>query len=188
VEVAPIRSARLELVSLSPAVAEALLDGRREEAAAELSFPLPDGFPDEDVAHLLRLRLDQMRRDSESQKWLVRALVLRDNGTMVGHAGFHGPPGTTGLAPGKVELGYTVFPPFRGRGYATEACVALMDWAAGEGIHQFVASIGPWNEPSLAIVRKLGFVRTGEHWDEEDGLEHVYELDRRPTSPGAGAV
>ena len=54
-----------------------------------------------------------------------------------------------------------------------------MDWAAGEGIHRFVFSIGPWNEPSLAIARKLGFVQTGEQWDDEDGLEHVYELDRR---------
>jgi hypothetical protein len=30
--------------------------------------------------------------------------------------------------------------------------------------------------PSLAIIRKLGFVRTGEHIDPEDGLEHVFEL------------
>jgi RimJ/RimL family protein N-acetyltransferase len=38
--------------------------------------------------------------------------------------------------------------------------------------------VAPDNEPSLAIIRKLGFVRTGEHIDEEDGLEHVFELVR----------
>ena len=43
-------------------------------------------------------------------------------------------------------------------------------------ISSFVASVAPDNEPSLAIVHKLGFVRTGEHWDDEDGLEHVFEL------------
>jgi [ribosomal protein S5]-alanine N-acetyltransferase len=185
VDVPRIRSSRLDLVSLSPAHIEALLEGRREEAAAELSCPLPDGWPDEDVRRFLRMRLEQMQRDPESQKWLVRALVLREGRTMVGHAGFHGPPGTTGLAPGKAELGYTVFPSFRGQGYATEAVEALMGWAGVEGIHRFVASIGPWNEPSLAIVRKLGFVQTGEQWDEEDGLELVFELDRRPSSSGA---
>jgi ribosomal-protein-alanine N-acetyltransferase len=155
------------------------LDGRLEEAASQLDVAFPDDFPDGDLAGFLRLRLGQMQRDPASQKWLVRALVRRDDGRMVGHAGFHGPPGTTGLDPGKAELGYTVFPAFQGRGYATEAAVALMDWAHGEGIDRFVTSVGPWNEPSLAIVRKLGFVQTGEHWDEEDGLEHVYELDRR---------
>jgi hypothetical protein len=33
------------------------------------------------------------------------------------------------------------------------------------------------NAPSLAIVRRLGFVQTGEYWDDEDGLELVFELD-----------
>jgi [ribosomal protein S5]-alanine N-acetyltransferase len=180
VNVPPIRSARLDLVSLSPPTIEAMLAGRLDEAERQLGFRLPDGFPGDDLEGILRLRLGQMQQDPDSRKWLVRALVLRESGTMVGHAGFHGPPGTTGLDdPAKAEIGYSVFEPFRGRGYATEAAVALMDWAAGEGIHQFVFSIGPWNEPSLAIARKLGFVQTGEHWDEKDGLEHVFELDRR---------
>jgi RimJ/RimL family protein N-acetyltransferase len=80
---------------------------------------------------------------------------------MVGHAGFHGPPGTGGLPPGKAELGYTVFPTFRGHGYATEAAIALMEWAESRGIRRFAAS-----------------VRTGRQWDKEDGLELVFELDR----------
>jgi RimJ/RimL family protein N-acetyltransferase len=69
-----------------------------------------------------------------------------------------------------------VFPPFRGRGIATEAVAALVEWArADRGIRRFVASVAPGNDASLAIVRKLGFVQTGEQWDEEDGLELVFE-------------
>ena len=49
-------------------------------------------------------------------------------------------------------------------------------WGEAQGIRRFVASISPRNEPSLTIIRRLGFVRTGEQWDEEDGLEHVFEL------------
>jgi RimJ/RimL family protein N-acetyltransferase len=45
------------------------------------------------------------------------------------------------------------------------------------GIRRFVASIGPGNGPSLAVVRRLGFIQTGEQWDDEDGLESVFELE-----------
>lgn len=151
-----------------------------QEAGRLLGARVPADWPDEHDARFLRLRLEQLRRDPKTQAWLVRAVIVRGEGAMVGHAGFHGPPGVNG--PGKpeaVELGYTVFPEFRGRGYATEVGRALIDWAAkAHGIRQFVASVAPGNEPSLAVVRKLGFVETGDQWDDEDGLELVFELDR----------
>ena len=75
-----------------------------------------------------------------------------------------------------VEIGYGVLPEHRRQGYATEAAEALIALARTQGIDHFVASVSPDNEPSLAIIRKLGFVRTGEHIDPEDGLEHVFEL------------
>ena len=109
----------------------------------------------------------------------MRAVILREPvRTMIGHAGFHGQPGVNGKQdPEAVELGYTIFEPHRGHGYATEAAQALMDWAREEkGISRFFASVAPDERPSLAIVRKLGFVQTGEQWDEEDGLELVFEL------------
>jgi RimJ/RimL family protein N-acetyltransferase len=172
VTVAPIRSDRLELVSLSPQAIDVLLAGSS-------GFGAPAGWPDEHDAGFLRLRADQMRRSPERQQWLVRAVVLADETRpMIGHAGFHGPPGTNGPeAADAVELGYTIFEPWRGRGYATEAARALMDWASAEhGLRHFIASVAPGNAPSLAVVRKLGFVETGTQWDEADGLELVFEL------------
>jgi [ribosomal protein S5]-alanine N-acetyltransferase len=167
---------------MSPAFIEAVLDGRREEAAELARVELPDGWPAEADLGFLGLRLRQMREDPAVQEWLVRAVTLRRAGRpMVGHAGFHGPPGTnaTGRADA-VELGYTVFPDHRGRGYATEVAEALMDWATTEhDIRRFIASVAPENAPSLAIVRKLGFEQTGEQWDELDGLELVFELEQQ---------
>lgn len=141
---------------------------------------MPREWPDTHDAGFLRLRADQMLRQPEWREWLVRALLLHGEDRMVGHAGFHGPPGVNGRkTSGALELGYTIFPDSRGRGLATEAARALMDWAEeAHGIVHFIASIAPTNEPSLAIVRKLGFVQTGEQWDEEDGVELVFELAR----------
>lgn len=165
---------------MSPAFLEATLGGRDDEARALLDAEVPDGWA-EGAERFLRLRLEQLRRDPARQQWLVRALVLREPvRSLVGHAGFHGPPGINGLRRrDAVEVGYTVLPPYRGRGYATEAAAALIRWASAEhGVHHFVASVAPSNEPSLAIVRKLGFVQTGEQSDDEDGLELVFELER----------
>jgi len=179
-----ITSERLELILLSPQAIDALLEGRHADAERELDALIPAGWPDEHDAGFLRYRQRQLERAPQAEPWLVRAVILRDPvRTMIGHAGFHGQPGVNGKQdPGGVELGYTIFEPHRGRGYATEAAQALMDWAEAEkGIHRFIASVAPTNDPSLAIVKKLGFVQTGEQWDEEDGLELVFELEPGPS-------
>ncbi len=163
---------------MTPDFVEAVFDGRREEAEALLGAEFPDEFPSEGEKGFLGLRLRQMREDDQFRTWCPHAIVL--GGQMIGHAGYHGPPGVNSTQnPNAVEFGYRIFPPYRGRGYATEAARMLMDLAEERaGIRHFVLSVGPENDPSLAIVRKLGFVRTGEQMDEEDGLELVFELTR----------
>jgi [ribosomal protein S5]-alanine N-acetyltransferase len=182
--VPPIVSERLELVSMSPAFIEAVLAG----ADADDPFQPPEWWPDDHDRGFLELRLRQMREDAGFQEWSVRAVVLPDAGRpMIGHAGFHGPPGTNTIkAPQAVELGYTIFEPFRRRGYATEVARALMEWAEQKhGIRHFVASVGPWNEPSLAMMRRLGFEETGRHWDDLDGEELEFELRLAPGGAGS---
>jgi len=93
---------------------------------------------------------------------------------VIGHIGFHAPPD----ARGALEVGYTVDAGYRRQGYAFEAVQALVAWATLEfGVRHFVASIAPDNVASLGLARKLGFVQTGKHWDEEDGEELVFELN-----------
>jgi len=178
-----IATERLDLVLLT-AMLDDLVEGRRADAVASIGAGLPEWWPDEDDARFLRFRMLQARRDPEAADWLVRAVVLRAARTVVGHAGFHGPPGVNALAdPGAVEIGYTVFPPFRRRGYALEAVDGLIRWAGERGVETFVASVGPANEPSLAFVRRLGFEHVGEHWDDEDGRELEFRLSVPLGSP-----
>ena len=174
-----IATERLELVWLSPELVGALLDGRRDE----LEFGFPDDWPDEHDRRFLAFRLRQMGDEPARGPWLVRAIVLPENRELIGHVGFHGPPGINSLrAADAVEIGYTIFPEHRRNGYATEAVEALLDWARAQGIHHFVASVGPGNEPSLRIVQRLGFVEVGRHWDDEDGEELEFELAEEPVS------
>jgi [ribosomal protein S5]-alanine N-acetyltransferase len=168
-----IESERLELVLLERRIMQALLGGRLDEAAAALGAALPDGWPDDEERWLLALRLGQAEADPASAPWLLRAVVLRAERAMVGHVGFHGPPD----ARGRVEIGYSIFEPWRRCGYAYEAALALAGWARGRPeARVLVASVAPANAPSLALVRKAGMRQTGRQWDDVDGEELVFEL------------
>ncbi|HLY64817.1 MAG TPA: N-acetyltransferase, partial [Chloroflexota bacterium] len=54
---------------------------------------------------------------------------------------------------------------------------ALLRRAADEPQAKTVrVSISPDNAASYALASQYGFVKTGEQWDEEDGLEIIYEV------------
>ena len=161
---------------MTPDFLEASLEGRLDEAARLIGAELPQGFPEEGAQRFLAMRLKQMRSDPRFLQWCPHAVV--SDGQMIGHAGYHGPPGVNATEDETaVEIGYAIEPSFRGRGHATAAVVELLRRAEERGIRHCIASVAPSNEPSLAIVRKLGFVQTGERMDDEDGLELVFELD-----------
>jgi len=162
---------------MTPEFLEAILDGDRDRAAETLDVELPEDVVHEGTRRFFELRLRQMREDTRYLEWCPHAVVL--DGTMIGHAGYHGPPGVNAKQnPEAVEIGYTIEEPWRGHGYATAAATELLRRAEERGIRHYVACTQPDNEPSLAIIRRLGFTQTGEAMDEEDGLELVFELER----------
>jgi RimJ/RimL family protein N-acetyltransferase len=172
-----LRLERLDLVLLEPATLAALLDGERGEAESLLGAVMPPDWPDEHDRHFLRFRLGELDAEPAAWVWSVRAVILRAEAQLAGHVGFHGPPGANGIArPGALEIGYTIFPGFRRRGYATEAAAGLLRWAQSErGISSFLASVAPANDASLGVIARLGFQQIGERWDDLDGLELVFE-------------
>ena len=161
---------------MSVPVLEAMLVNDRLTATRQLGCHIPPDLSFERIPAARRLR--QLRADPNVQPWLLRAMIDRVSGTMVGHIGFHSPPPLDHLAeiaPDGVELGYTVYQPYRRRKYATEAIIALMHWAYAQYNQRcFVLTISPQNLPSTAMAESLGFTRCGSQMDEEDGLEIVF--------------
>ena len=155
-----VKTPRLSLPLLSPELLEALAAGDLAQSRALAPFELPSAF-DAEERELFFLRREQAREPAW-RPWLLRALVLGEHGRMIGYANFHGPPGVNDTgAPDALEIGYSVFPEFRGRGFATEAARAMLDFARHDfGVTHFIAGILPANAPSIRVVEKLGFVRT----------------------------
>ncbi len=79
----------------------------------------------------------------------------RADGLCIGQGGIsHGP-----LFPEK-ELGWLLYEGHEGQGYATEAAVALRDWAAQAlGVAELVSYIAPNNTGSAAVAERLGATR-----------------------------
>ena len=171
-----LHTERLDLLLMTPAFFAAAISGDQAQAAQLLGVSLPaEWWP---VPHHTRDRVAQALQNPALQPWLERAIVLRSTQTMIGSIAFHmahPPEPLRPLGPGGVEFGYTIFAPFRGQGYATEASAALMIWALQQGVRRFVLTISPDNQPSLRIAARLGFTKIGSQMDDEDGLEDVYE-------------
>jgi len=86
-------------------------------------------------------------------------MIERDSRSVVGDIGFKGPPDDAG----RIEMGYSVIPDRRRRGYAKEAARALIDWALSQPkVRVLVAGCQPDNVPSIRTLERVGFHRSGE--------------------------
>lgn len=163
----------LRLVELSIDSMLALLAGDLSGASAMSGVELTDYFIDDNSIWLWRIRVDQIRKDPSTARWFARAVVDAESGLVIGHAGYHGPPDEAGM----VEVGYSVDPRYRRRGHARQMLAELIRRAKTEpGVRTVRASISPDNAASLATVAGFGFTQIGEQWDEEDGLELIFEI------------
>ena len=169
-----VRSERLDLVPMSLELMEALLRGDLVSAQGMVGYRIPSDWP-QVMESVLRYRVPIAQTQPESLPLLLRAMVLRaDPAMVVGRLGFHGPVDDDGM----LEIGYEVFPPYRRRGYAREAVVAMFRWAQQDpAVRRFRASVSPQNLPSRNLVTALGFVEVGSQWDEEDGEETLFERE-----------
>ncbi len=76
------------------------------------------------------------------------------------------------------EIGYTFHPDHWGRGYATEACQALIRWLFEEfGVHRVEASMHPENTASTRVVEACGMTYEGltreSFWVGEDCSDNM---------------
>ena len=86
---------------------------------------------------------------------MARALERKEDGAWLGQAGFWNPPGWPGL-----EVGWKLVRDAWGRGYATEAGQAAIEWAWGNlDAAELISVIQPGNAASIRVAEQLGMQR-----------------------------
>ena len=98
----------------------------------------------------------------EERQWYAVWFIETPRGERVGDLCFKG------VTPeGAVEIGYGLVEGFCGRGYATEAVRAAVNWAASQpGVSRIEAETEEENEASKKVLIRCGFVPTGETGEE----------------------
>jgi RimJ/RimL family protein N-acetyltransferase len=100
-------------------------------------------------------------------RWLERweqwdigfvSLERREDGRVLGRSGFlRWDPETWEVDGTETEIGWLLAPEFWGAGYATEAALALRDWALRErGLTRLISLIQHGNVRSVRVAEKLG--------------------------------
>lgn len=131
----------------------------------------------EECQGLWRYRSKQIAEKPLDSAWITRIAVDARTSAPVGLAGFHGGPDARGM----VEIGYRIDPAFRRQGHARTALEILLDIASRESeVHVVRATISPDNAASRNLISQYGFNEVGEQWDEEDGLETIFEVSASP--------
>jgi RimJ/RimL family protein N-acetyltransferase len=146
----------------------------RALAEARSPVPLSAWLTSAPNAALWRRRAAQVATQPEDLPRVTGVLWDDDAHVAVGRAGFHAAPNVDGM----VELGYVVDPAHRRRGHARAALEgAIVRCQDDPAVRVLRMTISPDNEASLALARQYPFVASGEQWDEEDGLELIWEMD-----------
>ena len=160
-----IQSERLRLVAQTPEEVLARIEALSPADRAEVS---PDW-------------LARVRASTVADPWIGGfCIVDRASGIVIGSCGYRSPPDPEGV----VEIAYGVEPDYQGRGYATEAARALVDFAfSNDGVRLIRAHTLRGNGASARVLTKCGFEQVGEVVDAEDGLVWRWERTRAPAQP-----
>ena len=120
--------------------------------------------------------LARLSAHAGADPWLHGFFVVeRDHRAVIGTAGFKGPPDANGM----VEIAYGIVPGFEGRGYATEAAMALVRFAlATPDVTLVRAHTLPEVNASTRVLTKCGFRHAGDVVDPDDGPVWRWELGK----------
>ncbi len=175
----PLQTLHLELIPYTPEQLLSLIDDV-PEFEKKTGFIAAKGLRDFIISdEVSPAWIQRLRASSGPDPWTYGfAVVDRESRSVVGNAGFKGPPDQQGM----VEIAYGIVPDYEGRGYATEAAALLVRFASGNSEVRLIrAHTLPTTNASTRVLTKCGFDKVGEVVDPDDGLVWRWERGKEVT-------
>ena len=161
-----LHSARLDLEPLTVAHARLMFEGMRDD---EVNRYVPHDAPQSIAALEATFSRRIAGGGSIGERWYNWTPVVRATGDAIGNVQI------TVLGDATALLGYFLLRAWWGRGFAREACAAVIAWVeADPGIALLIAEIDTRNARSAALVTALGFSLVAVH-------EHAAILKGEPS-------
>lgn len=160
-----LQTSRLSLSEIAPTDSAALFQILGNPDVMRLSGS--DPLRDMDAARALIDSFSKWRHFADPGiRWGIRLkdepLLIGTCGLFAWNRGWH-----------KCMVGYELHPAWQRKGLMSEALRAVLTWAFyGMSLHRVEAQIHPDNEPSIKLMKSLGFVEEGRarevaHWGGE---------------------
>uniref|UniRef100_UPI00403F475D GNAT family N-acetyltransferase n=1 Tax=Paenibacillus sp. FSL K6-0276 TaxID=2921450 RepID=UPI00403F475D len=112
-------------------------------------------FTDENQAKDMIKLLDEFSQDNKAIRF---SIIEMDSNEIIGSCGFN----FLDYENAKAEIGYDIAKAFWGRGYASEAICALLDYAFSSlKLNRIEAKVEPENVNSVKVLQKLNFTFEG---------------------------
>jgi [ribosomal protein S5]-alanine N-acetyltransferase len=125
-------------------------------AHENMSLQPIDPMPEADALTFLAKQAE-LTSDADNC-WLMFAIELRESGRMIGEVGMY----IESASKRTCDIGWSVNPAFRRRGYATEAAKWLIDYAfTKRQVHRITSSTSTQNTASVRLMERLGMRREG---------------------------
>jgi ribosomal-protein-alanine N-acetyltransferase len=114
---------------------------------------VPDDWPSPELKAYLPYYIEELEQSPSILGWGIWIAIHAQEKVVVGDIGFKGKPD----GEGSIEIGYSVHPSQRQKGYAYEATKGLTDWAFSEGnVQNIRAECDSENIASIKVLQKLG--------------------------------
>lgn len=132
---------------------------------------------------------DGVKTDAQIKEWLAEALlqlypvgygpmavIHKENNAFLGYCGLFLLPGVD--QNDGIEIGFRLCKSAWGKGYATEAALAIKGYAiSGLGVKRLICLIDPGNLGSIRVAQKLGMIYEKEAWlPGYTHPDHIYAL------------